>query len=81
VTISRRDALRGLVAFSAVAFAGSRRTPVAGAQENPATVRVDYAYYNPSSLVLKKFGWLEEAFQEQGIGVEWVLSAGSNKAN
>ncbi len=81
MTISRRDALRGLAAFGAVAFAGSRGLPAAAAQENPATVRVDYAYYNPSSLVLKKFGWLEEALQEQGIGVEWVLSAGSNKAN
>lgn len=80
MTITRRDALRGLASLSAVAFAGTRRLPVA-AQENPATVRVDYAYYNPSSLVLKKFGWLEEALQEQGIGVEWVLSAGSNKAN
>ena len=30
---------------------------------------------------MRRFGWLEEALQEQGIGVEWVLSAGSNKAN
>jgi sulfonate transport system substrate-binding protein len=81
MTITRRDALRGLAALGAFAFAGTRRLPVAGAQENPATVRVDYAYYNPSSLVLKKFGWLEEVLGEQGIGVEWVLSAGSNKAN
>ena len=81
MTISRRDALRGLVSLGAVAFAGTRRLPAVGAQENPAAVRLDYAYYNPSSLVLKKFGWLEEALQEQGIGVEWVLSAGSNKAN
>jgi sulfonate transport system substrate-binding protein len=51
------------------------------AQEQPATVRLDYAYYNPSSLALRRFGWLEEALQEQGIGVEWVFSAGSNKAN
>ncbi|MBL8127629.1 MAG: ABC transporter substrate-binding protein, partial [Chloroflexia bacterium] len=55
MTISRRDALRGFAALSAVALAGTRRLP-ASAQENPATVRVDYAYYNPSSLVLKKFG-------------------------
>ena len=81
MTISRRDALRGLAALGTVALAGTRGLQAAGAQENPATVRVDYAYYNPSSLVLKKFGWLEEALQEQGIGVEWVLSAGSNKAN
>lgn len=26
-------------------------------------VTLDFAYYNPSSLVLKKYGWLEEAFR------------------
>jgi sulfonate transport system substrate-binding protein len=42
-------------------------------------VRLDYAYYNPESLVIKEQGWLE---QELGPGsVEWVLSQGSNKAN
>jgi len=53
----------------------------ATAQELPATIRLDYAYYNPSSLVLRSFGWLEEALAGQNVGVEWVLSAGSNKAN
>jgi sulfonate transport system substrate-binding protein len=54
--------------------------PVA-AQDGPETIRVDYAYYNPSSLVLRRFGWLEEELAADGVGVEWVLSAGSNKAN
>jgi sulfonate transport system substrate-binding protein len=43
-------------------------------------VVLDYAYYSPTSLALKEFGWAEEAFKEQGIEVEWVLSHGSNKA-
>lgn len=43
-------------------------------------VTLDYAYYNPSSLVLKRFGWLEEAFRAQGTEVKWVHSAGSNRA-
>lgn len=43
-------------------------------------VVLDYAYYSPTSLVLKEFGWAEEVFEEQGIEVEWVLSHGSNKA-
>ena len=60
---------------------GIHRPGVSLRKQQPATVRLDYAYYNPSSLVLKRFGWLEEALQEQGIGVEWMLSAGSNKAN
>ncbi|MGZ6076507.1 MAG: hypothetical protein ACXWK6_01760, partial [Myxococcaceae bacterium] len=44
-------------------------------------LRVDYATYNPSSLVLKKFGWLEETLGKEGIQVTWLLSQGSNKAN
>ena len=44
-------------------------------------VRLDYATYNPSSLVLKKFGWLEEALGKEGTKVTWLFSAGSNKAN
>ena len=43
-------------------------------------VRLDYAYYNPVSLVLKEKGWFEEEFKKDGIAVEWVLSLGSNKA-
>src|SRR5215203_5335656 len=53
----------------------------ASAQEKPDKIVVDYAYYNPSSLVLKKFGWLEEDLAADDVNVEWVLSAGSNKAN
>ncbi|MFT4037381.1 MAG: aliphatic sulfonate ABC transporter substrate-binding protein [Thermomicrobiales bacterium] len=81
MTISRRNALRGLAALGAVTLTGAARLRPAAAQDLPPTVRVDYAYYNPSSLVLKKFGWLEEALADEGVGVEWVLSAGSNKAN
>jgi sulfonate transport system substrate-binding protein len=49
--------------------------------EKPGTVKLDYAYYNPSSLVLRRFGWLEEDLGAEEIEVEWTLSAGSNKAN
>ena len=44
-------------------------------------IGIDYAYYNPPSLVLKSKGWLEEALAKRGTSVEWVLSLGSNKAN
>lgn len=44
------------------------------------TVRLDYAYYSPTSLILKKFGWAEEAFEADNVKVEWTLSQGSNKA-
>jgi sulfonate transport system substrate-binding protein len=46
----------------------------------PDSIRVDYAYYNPVSLVLKDKGWLEEELSKDQIKVEWVLSQGSNKA-
>lgn len=55
-------------------------TSVDSADAPPETIRVDYAYYSPPSLVLKKFGWLEEEFEEEGIEVEWTQSQGSNKA-
>ena len=42
---------------------------------------LDYAYYNPPSLILKEYGWLESALTPKGVSVEWVLSLGSNKAN
>lgn len=44
------------------------------------TVRLDYAYYSPTSLILKNFGYAEEIFAEDGVEVEWTLSQGSNKA-
>ena len=46
----------------------------------PDVIRVDYAYYNPVSLVLKQKGWLEEELKSEQVKVEWVLSQGSNKA-
>lgn len=47
---------------------------------NPDTIRLDYAYYNPVSLVLKEKGWLEQDLAKDKIKVEWVQSLGSNKA-
>lgn len=44
------------------------------------TIRLDYAYYNPVSLVLKEKGWLEEDLAKDEVKVEWVQSLGSNKA-
>ncbi|GAA2031666.1 aliphatic sulfonate ABC transporter substrate-binding protein [Yaniella flava] len=42
------------------------------------TLSIDYATYNPLSLIIKDQGWLEE---ELDGDVEWVYSAGSNRAN
>jgi sulfonate transport system substrate-binding protein len=43
-------------------------------------LKLDYAYWNPLSLVIKDQGWLEEELLADGYTVEWVLSAGSSKA-
>lgn len=43
-------------------------------------IRLDWATYNPVSLVLKEKGFLEEALKARGIKVRWVQSLGSNKA-
>ncbi|WPO48489.1 aliphatic sulfonate ABC transporter substrate-binding protein [Pseudomonas sp. S1Bt23] len=53
--------------------------PLAQAAENPpAEVHLDYAYYSPVSLVLKHFGFLEKALPQTKVG--WVLSQGSNRS-
>ncbi|HMQ32240.1 MAG TPA: ABC transporter substrate-binding protein, partial [Chloroflexaceae bacterium] len=67
-----------IVALAACGAAAPASAPAAG---KPAEIRLDYAYYNPSSLVLRKFGWLEEDLAADGVAVTWTLSAGSNKAN
>ncbi len=41
---------------------------------------LDFATYNPLSLVIKDQGWLEETLGDD-VTVTWVQSAGSNKAN
>lgn len=46
----------------------------------PKEVRLDYAYYAPTSLVLKQQGLLEKALEPQGIAVKWVFSQGSNRS-
>lgn len=43
-------------------------------------LRLDWATYNPVSLVLRQQGLLEAEFARDGIAVRWVQSAGSNKA-
>ena len=46
----------------------------------PDEIRIDWATYNPVSLILKDQGLLEKAFAADGIKIRWVMSAGSNKA-
>jgi sulfonate transport system substrate-binding protein len=50
------------------------------ATDKPASIKLDYATYNPVGLLLRDKGYLEEALREDGIKVEWTKSLGSNKA-
>jgi sulfonate transport system substrate-binding protein len=43
-------------------------------------IRIDWATYNPVSLVLKEKGLLEKEFAKDGISIRWVQTLGSNKA-
>jgi sulfonate transport system substrate-binding protein len=51
------------------------------AADKPSTINIDWATYNPVSMVLKDKGLLEKEFEKDGIKIRWVQSAGSNKAN
>lgn len=46
----------------------------------PSEIRMDYAYYNPTSLIIREFGWMEEEFADEDINITWELSHGSNVA-
>src|SRR3569833_3238176 len=66
--------------FAGIA-AGFLLAPVgAQAAEPLKEIRIDWATYNPVSLVLKQKGLLEKEFAKDGISIVWVQSAGSNKA-
>jgi len=71
---SRRSAL----AFAAGLFAAAAAPSFASAQVKG--IRIDWATYNPVSLVLKDQKLLEKEFEKDGITIRWVQSAGSNKA-
>jgi sulfonate transport system substrate-binding protein len=43
-------------------------------------IHIDWATYNPVSMILKQKGLLEKEFAKDGIAIVWVQSAGSNKA-
>src|SRR5215212_9246094 len=73
MTFSRRSLLASSLALGLAAFA-------TGATAQVKEVRIDYATYNPVSLVLKDQGILEKALAKDGVTVRWVQSLGSNKA-
>src|SRR4051794_890489 len=65
----------------AAAIGVSALLPAAALAADPLKeIRIDWATYNPVSMILKQKGLLEKEFAKDGISVVWVQSAGSNKA-
>lgn len=80
-------ALAAIATTAALALTGC--VPGENAAEEPApadgewsasTLSIDFATYNPLSLIIKEQGWLEETFGDD-VEVTWTQSLGSNKAN
>src|SRR3954471_7594219 len=67
---------RSLVA----AFAATLFPALAFGADKPKTINIDWATYNPVSMLLKDRGLLEKEFAKDGISIRWVQTLGSNKA-
>jgi sulfonate transport system substrate-binding protein len=67
-------------ALAAIIAVSSLVPGVAFAAEALKEIHIDWATYNPVSMILKQRGLLEKEFAKDGIGIVWVQSAGSNKA-
>jgi sulfonate transport system substrate-binding protein len=52
----------------------------ASAEWSGTTLNLDFATYNPLSLLIKEKGWIEDAVGDD-VTVTWTQSLGSNKAN
>jgi sulfonate transport system substrate-binding protein len=77
ISTMSRISRRALAAFIAV----STLMPVgAYAADTLKEIHIDWATYNPVSMILKQKGLLEKEFAKDGISIVWVQSAGSNKA-
>jgi sulfonate transport system substrate-binding protein len=72
-----RISRRALAAMLAVAALIPGNADAADALKE---IHIDWATYNPVSMILKQKGLLEKEFAKDGIGIVWVQSAGSNKA-
>jgi sulfonate transport system substrate-binding protein len=66
--------------LSAIVCAAFLPASAAMAADKPREIRIDWATYNPVSMILKDKGFLEKEFARDGISIRWVQSLGSNKA-
>jgi sulfonate transport system substrate-binding protein len=73
-------ALTGCAAGEGSAVGGNDASAAASEGWSSDTLSIDFATYNPLSLIVKQEGWIEDALGDD-VTVNWVQSAGSNKAN
>ena len=66
--------------FASALVAGLLPSATVFGADKPDTINIDWATYNPVSILLKDKGLLEKEFAKDGIKIRWVQSAGSNKA-
>jgi sulfonate transport system substrate-binding protein len=66
--------------FTSTLLLGLLPGAVALAADKPKEIRLDWATYNPVSMVLKNKQLLEKEFAKDGISIVWVQTLGSNKA-
>lgn len=86
-TRSRLTLLTATAAAAAMVMTGcvagegqTASEPAEGAEWSATELTLDFATYNPLSLIIKEQGWLEDELGDE-VTVSWVQSAGSNKAN
>lgn len=72
-SVSRRTIMAGAIAAIAVFGATSARAA-------DKVVSLDWATYNPLSVLIKSKGLMEQEFAKDGITVKWSQSTGSNIA-
>ena len=72
--LSRRSLLAATLALALLPSTQLR------AADNPKEIRIDWATYNPVSMVLKEKQLLEKDFSKDGISIVWMQTLGSNKA-
>jgi sulfonate transport system substrate-binding protein len=76
INVTRRTLVQAIAIVPAIGLLPT----VVNAQSIPKEIRLDWAYYSPPSMVIRKFGWMEEEFKPDGTTIKWVFSQGSNNS-
>lgn len=63
-----------------LALGATLAAPALARAEAVKEIRIDFATYNPLSLIIREEKRLEKEFEKDGIAIRWVQSLGSNKA-